>query len=81
MLARTSLAGGASDQDAARAYVWFSMAADQLTRAKDNAKKAMTAAQLADAERQLRERMNKWQQLEQRLTGRSSSHYEHRGAA
>jgi DNA-binding NarL/FixJ family response regulator len=81
MLARTSLAGGTSDHNMARAYVWFSMAVEQLTRSKDNAKSAMTAAQLAEAERQLRERLNRGQQLQQRLTAQSLSNYEHSGAA
>lgn len=77
MLARTSLVGGTSDHNAARAYVWFSMAIDQLTRSKDKAKKAMTAAQLAEADRQLRERLGRWQRVEQPVRAQSSSEYEH----
>jgi DNA-binding NarL/FixJ family response regulator len=59
MLARTSLVGGASDHNAARAYVWFSMAIDQLIRSRDKVKRIMTTAQLTEAERQFRERLNR----------------------
>jgi len=76
MLARTSLAGGISDHNPARAYVWFSMAADQLTRSKDKVKKTMTPAQLADAERQLRERLSRWRRVERPIAAQLTSHYD-----
>jgi len=76
MLARTSLAGGISDHNPARAYVWFSMAIDQLTRSKDKVKKTMTPTQLAEAERQLRERLNRWRRVEQPITAQLTSHYD-----
>src|SRR5579864_7245952 len=76
MLARTSLAGGISDHNPARAYVWYSMAVDQLTRSKDKVKKTMTPAELADAERQLRERLSRWRRVEQPITAQLSSPYD-----
>ena len=76
MLARTSLPGGISDHNPARAYLWYSMAVDQLTRSKDKVKKTMTPAQLADAERQLRERLSRWRRVEQPIAAQPSSHYE-----
>ncbi|HEV2247589.1 MAG TPA: hypothetical protein VGW37_13120, partial [Terriglobia bacterium] len=56
--------------------LWYSMAVDQLTRSKDKVKKTMTPAQLADAERQLRERLSRWRRVEQPITAQPSSHYE-----
>ena len=76
MLARTSLAGGISDHNPARAYVWYSMAVDQLTRSMEKVKKTMTPAQLAEAERQLRERLSRWRRVEQPLAAQLSSPYE-----
>lgn len=81
MLARTSLAGGISNHNPARAYVWYSMAVDQLTRSKDKVKKTMTPAQVAEAERQFRERLSRWRPVEQSITAQLSSRYEHSGAA
>ena len=76
MLARTSLSGEGTDYNAARAYVWFSMAVDQLLRSKDKVRKTMTSAQVADAERQLRERLTKWRRLGQPVAGQLPSHYD-----
>lgn len=76
MLARTALAGGPSDHNAPRAYMWFSVALQQLTRFRDNAKKAMTAAQLVEAERQVRERLSKEPRMERTLTAHMSSEFE-----
>ena len=63
MLARTSVVAGASDHHAVRAYVWFSMAIDQLIRSRDKVKRIMTTAQLTEAERQFRERLNRLLEL------------------
>src|ERR1700730_3393492 len=41
LLARNSWAGRASDSDVERAYLWFSVALEQVTRAKNNVRKAM----------------------------------------
>jgi two-component system, NarL family, nitrate/nitrite response regulator NarL len=79
MLARTSLAGGTNDHNAAQAYVWFSMALEQLTRAKNDAKRAMTPAQLAEAERQIRERLTRGKRVERAIAGQRSSEFD-RGA-
>lgn len=73
MLALNSWADGHSSHDAARAYLWFSVALDQLTRNKNNAKKSMSAAQLAEAERQIRERISRWQAVDQPLTAQATS--------
>ena len=81
MLARTSLAGGANDHNAARAYVWFSMALEQLARAKNDAKRAITPAQLADAERQIRERLIRGKRVERAIGGQSSSDFDHDAVA
>jgi len=76
MLARTSLAERTNDQRATQAYVWFSMALEQLTRAKNEAKRAMTPAQLADAERQVRERLIRGKGAERSLAGQRSSAFD-----
>jgi two-component system nitrate/nitrite response regulator NarL len=81
MLAWTSLAGGQSDHHAARAYLWFSMALEQLTRAKDNAKNLMTAAQLSEAERRFRERLNGRQSVEKPHAAQALSGYVRRVVA
>jgi len=49
-------------------------AIDQLTRSKDKVRKIMTAAQLADAERELRERLSRWRRVQQPITAQLSSH-------
>jgi len=49
MLARRYWAGRASCSDAIQAYVWFSVALDQITRTKNAVKKAMKPSQLAEA--------------------------------
>ena len=76
MLARTALAGGAGDHNAARAYVWFSVALDQLMRSMNKAKRGMTAAQLAEAERQVRERLSRGQRVDPTVSAPMSSEYE-----
>jgi DNA-binding NarL/FixJ family response regulator len=59
MLARNAWMGQAGARDPKRAYLWFSVALDQLTRTRDSVKKTMNAVQLDDAERQIRERLSK----------------------
>ena len=57
MLARLSWTGRASDSDVVRAYVWFSVVIEQLNRLKNAVIRAMKPAQLAEAERKVRERI------------------------
>jgi DNA-binding NarL/FixJ family response regulator len=59
MLARHSWSGGTSPRDPKRAYLWFSVALDQLTRTRNSVRKTMNPLQLDDAERQVRERLRK----------------------
>ena len=72
VLARTYLAGGARDHNAALAYVWFSIALEQLTRFKNQAKRAMNVAQLAEAERQIRERLTGGKRIERVINTQGS---------
>lgn len=73
MLARTALAGGPTDYNAARAYMWPSMALEQLTKFQNNAKKALTPAQLAEAELQIRARLGAGLRVGRSLSARTSS--------
>jgi DNA-binding NarL/FixJ family response regulator len=73
MLARNAWTGRASDSDVIRAYKWFSVALDQLTRRKNNVKKAMSPAQLAEAESRVREWLNKSRRIEPSPTAEASS--------
>lgn len=81
MLARTALAGGPRDHNAARAYVWFSAAIDQLIRFRDKARRVMTAAQLAEAERQVHERLGRMPHVERPHSAQPSSQYQRSGVA
>jgi hypothetical protein len=47
-----------------RAYKWLSLALDQMAVRKNNIKKAMSPAQLAEAERSVREWLNKARRFE-----------------
>ena len=76
MLADIFLTRRASDSDANRAYVWFSVALNQLTRSRNNAKKAMSSADLAEAECEIRERLNEWERIEAPLVAREPSHFQ-----
>jgi two-component system, NarL family, nitrate/nitrite response regulator NarL len=49
--------GRATDVDVVSCYTWYSVALDRLTRTKNTVKKAMTPAQVAEAERRVRERL------------------------
>jgi DNA-binding NarL/FixJ family response regulator len=81
MLARAALAGGENDSNPARAYLWLSMAVDQLTQFRNAAKKAMTSAQLTEAEREIRERISKMHLVEQPISAQSSSAYDRSAVA
>jgi hypothetical protein len=70
-VARSSWTGRAGNRDVIRAYQWFSLALEQLARGKNMVKKTMNPAELAEAERRVRERLTKSQQ---RLEGPLSSH-------
>jgi DNA-binding CsgD family transcriptional regulator len=72
MLARSSWTKRASDSDVISAYLWFCVALDQVTRTKNTVKKSMNPAQLAEAERRVRERLNK-SSIEPSLSIRTSS--------
>jgi len=76
ILARNALAGGPSNHNAARAYIWFSMALDQLTRSKNELRKSMSPAQLGEAERQIRARLGNGQSAAQRISAQMSSEHE-----
>jgi DNA-binding NarL/FixJ family response regulator len=56
-LARISWTGQPNDSDVVRAYIWFCVAVDQLTRTKNAVRRAMDPAQLAEGERGVRERL------------------------
>ncbi len=59
MLARIAWTGRASDSDVTRSYMWYCVAFDQLNRMKNSVKKAMNPAQLADADRRVRAKLDK----------------------
>jgi DNA-binding NarL/FixJ family response regulator len=59
LLARAAWKGRASDSDPIRSYKWFCVALDQITRTKNSVRKAMSPAQVAEAERRVREQLNK----------------------
>jgi DNA-binding NarL/FixJ family response regulator len=65
MLARLSWRERGDERNLIRAYRWFSIAIDELLGIKNTVKKAMTPAQLNDAERQIKERINRSQRLQQ----------------
>ena len=77
ILARTSLAGGPNYQNATRAYVWFSMALEQLTRSTNDVRRAMTSAQLAEAQRQIRERLIRGKHVERAIVAHRSSDFDY----
>ncbi|MGB8784970.1 MAG: hypothetical protein WCD02_17755, partial [Terriglobales bacterium] len=62
-------------RDVAQAYKWFSIAIDQITRTKNSLKKAMNAAQLAEAEHEVLEWLNKSRQIEPDVPARTSLRY------
>jgi len=72
MLARSSWTGRASDRDVIRAYLWFCVVLDQVTRTMNAVKKSMSPAQLAEAECRVGERLNK-SHIAPSLSARTSS--------
>jgi len=56
--------GRATDSDVVSSYTWYCVALDQLTRSKNTVKKRMNFAQLAEAERRMREWLNKSRGIE-----------------
>lgn len=75
MLARISWMKRASHRDVVNAYLWFSVVLEHLTRTKNTIQKAMSQAQLAEAEREVRAQLNKGQR-EPSLVEKTSSYYE-----
>jgi two-component system nitrate/nitrite response regulator NarL len=76
MLARISWSRRSSDSDVIRSYMWYCVAFDQLTRAKNNVKKAMNPAQLAEADLAVRERLNNSHPIAPSLPSQASSRHE-----
>jgi len=81
MLARHSWMGRAGGSDPKRAYLWFSVALDQLTRTRKSVMKTMNRLQLDDAERQVRERLSKGKSADPYLVARHDSNYQERVVA
>ena len=75
-LARMLWTRQANDSEVTSAYMWFGVALDQLTHTKNAVKKVMTAAQLAEAERQVRHRLNKSRRVEPSLSNQPLLAYE-----
>ncbi|MGA9352992.1 MAG: LuxR C-terminal-related transcriptional regulator [Terriglobales bacterium] len=81
-LARIFSMGRKSDRDLVEAYSWFSIAADQITRTKNALKQDMTASQIAAAEHQVREWIDKTRLSEHSSSpARSTNHDSRRPAA
>jgi len=57
-LARMSSMGRMSDRDLTQAFVWFSIAIDNIKSAKNIVRKAMNPEQLAEAERRVHEALD-----------------------
>ena len=75
-LARIFSKGRTSDRDLIQAYAWFSVAIDQITRTRNNLKKSMNPAQLAEAERRVLELLNKSRESHSSPPAQSSLGYE-----
>ena len=63
-LAASLWKGRENDRDVISSYVWFCVAIEQLTQTKTAVMKAMNPAQLAEAECQVRERLDKSRRIE-----------------
>jgi len=61
-LARIFSKGRTTDRDLIQAYLWFSVAIDQVTHTRNSLKKSMNPTQLADAERRVRELLSTLQE-------------------
>ena len=72
MLAHNSWLGRNGNHDAVRAYLWFSVALDQLSRSRDDVKKALNPVQLAEAERQIRESLGNWRHVSRSMPAQNS---------
>jgi len=67
--------GRATDVDVISCYTWYCVALDRLIRTKNTVKKAMNPAQVVEAERRIRERLNKSPRIEPSTSIFSSSAY------
>jgi DNA-binding NarL/FixJ family response regulator len=76
LLARILWTERASDGAKICAYMWYCVASDQLARMKNKLKAAMGPSQFADAERRVRERLNRSQRIEPSVSAQTSSGYE-----
>lgn len=68
----------ADDGDVIRAFTWYCVALDQLTRTKNAVKAVMNPAQLAEAERRVRELLSKSRAIKPSSSTRISLAYERR---
>jgi two-component system, NarL family, nitrate/nitrite response regulator NarL len=75
-LARMLWSGRTSDKDVIQAYMWFCVAIDQITLTKNSVKKAMSPSQLATAELQMREWLNKSREIDPLPRAGTSPGYE-----
>jgi len=75
-LARIFSKGRASDRDLIQAYLWFSVAMDQVNHHRNSLKKSMNPAQLAEAERRLHEWLDKSQPTEPASPPETSVEYQ-----
>lgn len=75
-LARILSKGRPSDRDLIQAYMWFCVAIDEVTHAKNNLKKTMSSSQLAMGELRAREWLNKTRKIEPSATTKASLDYE-----
>jgi DNA-binding NarL/FixJ family response regulator len=80
-LARMFWTGRPNDSDVVGSYVWYSVALDQLTASRNAVKKALTPAQLAEAERQVRDRLDKSRGVKTHHSSETPLLFEHRAGA
>jgi DNA-binding CsgD family transcriptional regulator len=69
--------GRATDIDVISSYTWYGVALDRLIRTKNTVKKAMTPAQLAEAERQVHHRLTQSRKIEPSPSNQTPLAYEH----
>jgi DNA-binding NarL/FixJ family response regulator len=75
-LARIFSKGRTSDRDLIQAYLWLSVAVDQVTHARNTLKKSMNPAQLAEAERRVSKLLDKSREIEPTASAETSIGYE-----
>jgi two-component system nitrate/nitrite response regulator NarL len=75
-LARIFSKGRTSDRDLIQAYLWLAVAIDQITRTRNTLKKSMNPAQLAEAERRVREWLSKSRETEPTAPTQTSVEYQ-----